>query len=85
MAAGRTLGKGKKKKAKRGKSKKISTVNLGKKKGSFKVHKGKLHRALGLPEDKPIPKARLHAALKSKDPEIRAMARSAFGLEGMKH
>jgi hypothetical protein len=82
MAASRTLGMGKKR-AKRGKAKKVVTVNLGKKKGSFKVHKGRLHRALGIPEGQPIPKSRLRSALKSKDPSIRAMARSAYGLEGM--
>lgn len=65
------------------KSKKVEVVDLGKK-GSFDVHKGKLHRALGIPEGKPIPQERLEEALNSKDPEIRRMARSARGLESMR-
>lgn len=64
------------------KTKKVAVVDLGNK-GSFKVHPGKLHRALGIPEGKPIPQERLREALRSKDPEIRDMARSAIGLEGM--
>ena len=61
---------------------KVKVVDLGKK-GSFKVHKGKLHRALGIPEDQTIPQDKLRAALNSKDPEIRKMARSAIGFEAM--
>ncbi len=63
---------------------KVVVVDLGKKKGSFDVHKGKLHRALGIPEGEKIPEARLQEALNSKDPEIQRMARSAKGLESMK-
>src|SRR5579884_241798 len=66
------------------KIKKIQVVDLGKK-GSFDVHKGKLHRALGIDPKKPIPQAKLKAALKSSDPEVRRMARSAMGLEAMAH
>ena len=60
------------------------TVNLGKK-GHFKVHKGALHRALGIPEGSKIPASKLTAALHSKNPHVRAMARSAKGFKAMKH
>lgn len=33
--------------------------------------KGKLHRELGVPADKKIPAAKLAAAAKSKNPEVR--------------
>lgn len=60
----------------------IQHVSLGKK-GSFNVHKGKLHRALGIPEGEKIGQARISKALKSKKPAIRRMARSAKGLTHM--
>ena len=63
---------------------KVENVNLGSH-GSFKVHKGKLHKALGIPEDETIPQSRLDSALNSDKPSIRKMARSAKGFEGMKH
>ncbi len=40
-------------------------------------HKGKLHRALGVPADKPIPEPKLRAALHSKSPEVRKEANFA--------
>jgi hypothetical protein len=40
-------------------------------------HKGRLHRVLGVPEGKPIPKAKLAKALNSSDPHIREMANFA--------
>lgn len=51
--------------------------------GGFEVHKGALHRALGVPEGSKIPKAKIRAALKSQSQHVRAMARSALGLEAM--
>lgn len=63
--------------------KKTEKVDLGKK-GSFTLHKGALHRALGIPEGTKIPQSKLAAALNSKNPRIRRMARSAKGLEAMK-
>ena len=66
---------------KKAKAKKVTVVDLGKK--SFSLHKGALHRALGIPEGQTIPPARLAAALKDKRPEVRRMAASAKGLEGM--
>lgn len=41
-------------------------------------HKGRLHRALGVPEGKPIPHSKLVAASHSKDPHMRQMANYAL-------
>jgi hypothetical protein len=65
------------------KAKKTVTVDLGKK-GSFPVKKGKLHRALGIPEGQKIGQARIRKALKSSDPATRREAASAEGLTHMK-
>jgi hypothetical protein len=65
------------------KKSKVETVKLGKK-GSFKVRKGALHRALGIAEDKTIGQERIKSALHSKNPEVRRMAASAEGLTHMK-
>jgi hypothetical protein len=62
---------------------KKTTVDLGAK-GSFKVKKGALHRALGIPESQKIGQARIKAALKSKNPETRKEASSAEGLTHMR-
>lgn len=63
---------------------KVQTVSLGKK-GSFKVHKGALHRALGVPEGQKLGGARITKALHSKSPSVRRMAASAKGLTAMHH
>jgi hypothetical protein len=47
-------------------------------------HKGRLHKALGIPEGQPIPRARLEAAAKSKDPHMRQMANYALAARGWK-
>lgn len=47
--------------------------------------KGKLHRELGIPEDKTIPAARLEAATHSRDPEIRRDAIRAKTMKGWNH
>jgi hypothetical protein len=65
------------------KPRKTQVVDLGKK-GSFKVRKGALHRALGVPEGEKLGQDRIRKALKSRNPEIRRMARSAKGLTHMK-
>ena len=65
-------------------AKKIKVVNLGKG-GSFKVHKGKLHKALGVPEGTKISKEKLASASNSKSPAVRRMAASAKGFAAMKH
>jgi hypothetical protein len=46
-------------------------------------NKGALHRALGIPEDKPIPESKLEEAKRSKDPHIRRMAHLAETLKGL--
>ena len=63
-------------------AKKTETVSLGKK-GSFKVRKGALHRALGVPEGQKLGQARIKAALHSKNPQTRREAASAEGLTHM--
>lgn len=49
------------------------------------MNKGGLHRALGVDEDKPIPKDKLEAAKNSSNPHVAAMARFAHTMEGWKH
>lgn len=63
---------------------KTHTVKLGKK-GSFKVRKGALHRALGVPEGQKLGQARITKALHSKNPQTRREAASAKGLTAMHH
>lgn len=40
-------------------------------------HVGRLHEALGIPEGKPIPMNKIHAALNSKKPGMKSMANFA--------
>jgi hypothetical protein len=47
--------------------------------------KGKLHRELGIPEGQKIPSARLNAAARSDDPEIRRDAIRAKTMKGWRH
>lgn len=47
------------------------------------MNQGGLHRALGVPEDKPIPAAKLEAARHSKNEHIQHMANFAHTLEGL--
>jgi hypothetical protein len=63
--------------------KKIQHVSLGEK-GSFNVHKGKLHSALGIPEGTKIPASAKepHAGDSSSLAHMRA---SAKGFSKMKH
>lgn len=48
-------------------------------------HEGRLHRALGVPEGKPIPAAKLAAAKNSSDPAIRKEATFAINAKGFNH
>lgn len=48
-------------------------------------HKGKLHRELGIPEDKKIGTKRLAAAAKSSNPEIKRDAKRAQTMKSWKH
>lgn len=61
----------------------VQNVNLGKH-GSFKVHKGALHNALGIPEGNKISAGRLKSAANSPNPHVRRMAASAEGFKGMR-
>lgn len=63
-------------------ARKVQKVDLGEH-GSFDVHPGALHRALGIPEEEPIGQERIDKALHSKKPSIRHMAASAKGLTHM--
>jgi hypothetical protein len=71
-------------KAHRGFKSAMQHVDLGKK-GGFSLHKGALHRALGVAEDEKIPAKKMAQARKSKNPHVRRMAASAKGLKAMKH
>jgi hypothetical protein len=62
---------------------KVQHVSLGEK-GSFNVHKGKLHRALGIPESEPIP-ASDKEPHSSDSPALRRMRASAKGFASMHH
>lgn len=48
-------------------------------------HKGKLHKALGIPEGQKIPLAKLHEAKNSKDPHMKRMANYAINARKWKH
>ena len=49
------------------------------------LRKGGLHKALGVPEDKPIPAEKLEAAKNSKSSHVRHMANFAATMKGFKH
>jgi hypothetical protein len=57
----------------------------GKLKQALTRNKGGLHRALHVPEGQKIPAAKLSAALKSKNPHVRAMANLAKTAKGFRH
>jgi hypothetical protein len=62
---------------------KVEKVDLGKA-GSFKVHKGALHKALGIPQGQKIPASKLKA--KPGDSErVKHEKASAKGFAAMKH
>lgn len=58
-----------------------SHVDLGEK-GSFTVHKGALHRALGVPEGEKIPESKLSGHHSGR---LGRMIASARGFAAMKH
>jgi len=60
---------------------KTTTVDLGKK-GSFKEHKGALHRALGVPEGEKIPASKLAG---HHSGHLGRMIASAKGFKAMHH
>jgi hypothetical protein len=61
--------------------KKTEKVSLGKK-GNFKVHKGALHRALGVPEGQKIPASKMEG---KHTGHLARMIASAKGFKAMKH
>lgn len=48
-------------------------------------HKGKLHRALGVPMDQPIPVRKIEKAVHSKSPALRKEAQFALNSRKFKH
>jgi hypothetical protein len=64
-----------------GRKKKTQNVDLGSK-GSFKVHKGALHRALGVPEGDKIPTSKLAGHHSGR---LGRMIASAKGFKAMHH
>lgn len=48
-------------------------------------HKGRLHKALGVPQGQPIPAKKLSKALDSKSPAVRKEANFAKNAKGFKH
>ena len=66
-----------------GRKKKTQHVSLGEK-GSFTVHKGKLHRALGIPEGEKIPASKLKPK-PGDSSEVKHEKASAKGFRAMKH
>jgi len=48
------------------------------------LNKGALHRALGVPEDMPIPVKKMQKAMHSKNPKIKKMAMTAKTLKSFK-
>lgn len=60
------------------------TVRLSKHRAMMHLHKGGLHRALGIPEDQDIPQDKLEKAKHSDNPHVREMANLAGTMEGWK-
>ena len=50
-----------------------------------KSHEGRLHRALHVPANQPIPTAKLEKAKHSADPHVRAMATFAENAKHFRH
>lgn len=48
-------------------------------------HKGKLHKALGVPQGQKIPAGKLYAAKNSKSPAVRKEANFAINAKKFKH
>ncbi len=48
-------------------------------------HKGRLHKALGIPEGEKIPVRLIQRAMHSTNPHMRAMAQEAHTMRGWNH
>jgi len=66
-----------------GRKKKTQHVDLGSK-GSFTVHKGGLHKALGIPSGEKIPASRLESK-PGDSSHVKHMKAAAKGFRAMKH
>ena len=64
---------------------KKETIKLGKLHTKIVVHKGALHRKLGVPEGEKIPEQKLKAAEHSSDPTERKEANLAETMKGWHH
>jgi ribonuclease PH len=65
--------------------KKTENVHLSNHRVVMHLHKGGLHRALGISEDKEIPEDRLEAATHSNNEHIKRMATLAKTMKSWKH
>jgi hypothetical protein len=65
--------------------KKTEDIKLSKHRVIMHLHKGGLHRALGVPEGETIPPAKMEKALNSKNPHVKAMANLAHTMAGWVH
>ena len=64
------------------KTKKVQNVDLGSH-GDFNVHPGKLHAALGIPQDEKLTESDLARGARSASPATRRETASARGLKAM--
>ena len=65
--------------------KKNETVHLSQHRVIMHLHKGGLHRALGIDQDKEIPEDRLEAATHSSNEHVKRMAVLAKNMKSWKH
>lgn len=61
------------------------TVKLSHHRVVMHLHKGGLHRALGIPEGETIPQEKIEAARNSKNEHVRQMANLAHTMAGWHH
>jgi hypothetical protein len=66
-------------------NKNMETVHLSHHRVVMHLHKGGLHRALGIPEGETIPKEKIEAAKNSKNQHVAKMAELAHTMAGWKH
>lgn len=66
-------------------SDKKETVKLSTHRVVMHLHKGGLHRALGIPEDEKIPEDKIKSAMNSTNEHVRRMASLAHTMVGWKH
>lgn len=64
---------------------KTESVHLSQHRVVMHLHKGGLHRALGVPEGQTIPADKMAEAKNSSNPHVKAMANLAHTMEGWDH